>query len=88
MRRQYQSFEEIDERLKLLKLQRQINIESLKLNLNTAKSNLLPANILANLLPANILGGASIFVQKIILTFLIKKLSKIVRGRSQPELLN
>jgi hypothetical protein len=79
MTRQYRSFEEIDERLKVLKLQRQIDIERLKLNLNTAKSNFLPANVLA---------GAGIFVQKIILTFLIKKLSSMVRHRKRPELLN
>lgn len=36
----YTSFEEIDARLKILKLQREIDLESLKLRLNQAKADL------------------------------------------------
>ena len=37
MIKQYNSFEEIDNQLKILKLQREINKESLKLNLKHSK---------------------------------------------------
>lgn len=42
MNTKYSSFEEIDTRLKILKLQRSIDQEGLKVNLNSAKINLLP----------------------------------------------
>jgi hypothetical protein len=66
--KQYSSFSEIDERLRILKLQRAINAESLKLHLNRTK---------ASLYPTELLGGAKGILQKIALTFAIKKLSNI-----------
>ncbi|MGB5556057.1 MAG: DUF6327 family protein [Flavobacteriaceae bacterium] len=77
----YSSFKEIDERLKILSLQREISKESIKLDLARAKSNLYPSQLL---------GSAKGMVQKIALTFLIKKLSNVVsafRNRERVELM-
>jgi len=71
---QYNSFKEIDERLMVLKLQRKIEIESLKLNLNQAKSNLRPLQL------AGSLKGS---FQQILLTFAIKKLKAIFNRRRE-----
>jgi hypothetical protein len=65
---QYGSFSEIDDRLRILKLRREIDKESLKLHLNEAK---------ANFYPVQLMGGVSGIVQKIALTFVIKKLSRL-----------
>jgi hypothetical protein len=43
---QYNSFEEIDQRLKILKLKREIDKESLKLNWKNSKASLYPINVL------------------------------------------
>lgn len=72
MGKKYNSFKEIDERLMVLKLQRKIEIESLKLNLNQAKNNLRPLQL------AGSLKGS---LQQIILTFAIKKLRAIFNRR-------
>ena len=72
MGKKYNSFKEIDERLMVLKLQRKIEIESLKLNLNQAKNNLRPLKL------AGSLKGS---IQQIILTFAIKKLRAIFNRR-------
>jgi hypothetical protein len=72
MGKKYNSFKEIDERLMVLKLQRKIEIESLKLNLNQAKNNLRPLQL------AGSLKGS---LQQIILTFAIKKLKAIFNRR-------
>lgn len=72
MGKKYNSFKEIDERLMVLKLQRKIEIESLKLNLNQAKNNLRPLQL------AGSLKGS---LQQIILTFVIKKLRAIFNRR-------
>ena len=45
----YNSFEEIDTRLKILKLQREIDRESLKMNLNRAKISIVPRNLVKNI---------------------------------------
>jgi len=47
--KQYSSFEEIDYRLKILSLQRQIDKESLKLNLNRLKFDLYPSRFIVGL---------------------------------------
>ncbi len=67
---QYRSFSEIDDRLRILKLRREIDKESIKLHLNQAK---------ANFYPIQLMGGVSGIVQKIALTFVIKKLSRLFR---------
>ncbi len=71
---QYHSFSEIDDRLKILKLRREIDKENLKLHLNHAT---------ANFYPLKLMGGVSGIVQKIALTFAIKKLTKIFRKNSK-----
>lgn len=84
MAKQYNSFSEIDARLRILKLQREIDTESLKLRLNRTK---------ANLYPISLLGGTKGILQKILLTFAIKKLSNIsgvlrgFRSRERVEVL-
>lgn len=84
MAKQYNSFSEIDARLRILKLQREIDTESLKLRLNRTK---------ANLYPTSLLGGTKGILQKILLTFAIKKLSNIsgvlrgFRSRERVEVL-
>ncbi len=68
MEKRYSSFAEIDARLKVLRLKRKIDTESLKLHLNHTK---------ANLNPRHLLGGTKGILQKVLLTFAIKKLSNI-----------
>ena len=72
MTKPYHSFEEIDQRLKVLRLQREIASESLKLNLNRAKNYLYPLRLV---------GGFSGLLQKITLAFVVKKLSRIFHRR-------
>ncbi|MGB5668320.1 MAG: DUF6327 family protein [Maribacter sp.] len=47
--KQYSSFKEIDYRLKILSLQREIDKESLKLNLNRLKFDLYPSRFIVGL---------------------------------------
>jgi hypothetical protein len=79
MIKNYNSFKEIDERLKILKLQREIHLENLKLNLNRAKADLSPAQFFV---------GLKGTLQQMALTFAIQKLSKVFRKRRRPELLD
>lgn len=72
MGKHYNSFKEIDERLMILKLQRKIEIESLKLNLNQVKANLRPLQL------AGSLKGS---IQQILLVYAIKKLKGIFNRR-------
>ncbi|MBT8394356.1 MAG: hypothetical protein KJN66_05835 [Bacteroidia bacterium] len=70
----YSSFKEIDERLKILKLETQIDKESFKHDVLKFKKNITPA-ILS--------GGIGGMVQIAILTFITKNLSKIFRRESK-----
>ncbi|MCK0135109.1 MULTISPECIES: DUF6327 family protein [Arenibacter] len=72
MGKQYNSFKEIDERLMVLKLQRKIEIESLKLNINQAKANLRPLQL------AGSLKGS---LQQMLLIYAIRKLKSIFNRR-------
>ena len=72
MGKHYNSFKEIDERLMVLKLQRKIEIESLKLNINQAKDSLRPLQLAGNLK-----GG----IQQMLLIYAIKKLKTIFNRR-------
>lgn len=65
--KQYASFSEIDKQLKILGLQREINLERFKLNLNRFKYGLYPTELL---------GGFKGVVQKILLSLVVKKLLK------------
>ncbi len=68
----YNSFNEIDQRLKILKLQREIYKESIKFNLHNAKTNLYPTRHI---------GSLAGLLQKIALTLVIKKLSGLFHKR-------
>lgn len=49
MKKQYNSFEEIDAQLKILELRRQIDKEYVKLECNTLKHLMIPRNLLRSL---------------------------------------
>jgi len=72
MAKHYNTFKEIDERLMVLKLQRKIEIESLKLNINQTKDSLRPLQLAGKLK-----GG----IQQMLLIYAIKKLKAIFRRR-------
>ena len=78
MIKQYKSFEEIDTRLKVLKLQREIYVESIKLKLHSAKTHLYPSKLM---------GGLNGTIKRTVLTFAIHQLSKVFKRRRQPRLL-
>lgn len=65
--KQYASFSEIDKQLKILSLQREINLERFKLNLKRLKSDLYPTELL---------GGFKGVVQKTLITLVLNKLRK------------
>ncbi|WP_062787335.1 DUF6327 family protein [Marinobacter sp. YWL01] len=67
IQRQYTSFEDIDRDLKVLKLQRQIEEEKVKLAIQNTKKELYPTNIL---------GGLAPLLQKIAISLIAKKLLK------------
>ncbi|WP_273565717.1 DUF6327 family protein [Maribacter halichondriae] len=75
----YNSFEEIDARLKILRLQREIATENLKLHLNKVKSDLSPVQFFS---------GFKGSLQQMALTFALQKLSRLFRRTRQLELLN
>ncbi|MCB0371421.1 MAG: hypothetical protein KDD31_00260 [Muricauda sp.] len=64
IRKQYSSFEDIEQDLKILKLQRQIDEEKLKLSFENTKKELYPVNIL---------GGVAPILQKIAISLVAKK---------------
>lgn len=70
----YNSFDEIDERLRILKLETEIDKESFKHDILKFKKNITPA-ILS--------GGIGGMVQIVILSFITKKLAKIFRKESK-----
>ena len=74
MVKQYNSFAEIDERLRILKLQREIYKESVKLRIHRVRTSLYPTQIM---------GGFSGIVQKLVLTFALRKLSRLFRKDKQ-----
>ncbi|WP_375325891.1 DUF6327 family protein [Flagellimonas sp. GZD32] len=65
--KQYTSFDEIDRDLKVLKLERQIDEEKIKLAIQ---------NIKKELYPVNVLGGLAPLIQKIAISLVAKKLIK------------
>ena len=62
--KQYNSFEDIEQDLRILKLQRQIDEEKLKLSFENTKKELYPVNIL---------GGMAPLLQKIAISLVAKK---------------
>lgn len=80
MTKEYKSFKEIDRHLKVLKLQREIDQESLKLHFHRAKVDLVPGKLLH--------GIGKTFSQKGILknmlvTLVIEKVLGILRKKYQ-----
>ncbi|MDT7828901.1 DUF6327 family protein [Pricia sp. S334] len=62
--KKYSSFEEIDQDLKILKLERDIAVENLKLTFQQTKSNLYPTSLL---------GGVGGIVKKFLISVVAKK---------------
>lgn len=77
MRKNYKSFEEIDTQLEVLKLQREIDYESFKLNLHKAKRDVLPRQF------SHGIGGV---IQKFVIALVARKLSKRFTQRQQKEI--
>jgi len=67
MMKQYSSFTEIDHRLKILSLQREIDKESLKLNLKRLKFDLYPSNFMV---------GFKEIIQRSLISLIATKLLK------------
>ncbi|MGY8916307.1 MAG: DUF6327 family protein [Flavobacteriales bacterium] len=65
--KKYTSFQEIDERLKILRLQKNISRESLKFNIKKSKETFYPTQVL---------GEFSGVFQKVILGFILRKILK------------
>ncbi len=65
--KRYSSFAEIDMDLRILKLEQEVDLESLKLSLKNSKQSLYPTNLL---------GGFGGIIQKLLLTLLAKKFFK------------
>ncbi|MEJ1221462.1 DUF6327 family protein [Sediminicola sp. 1XM1-17] len=65
--KKYSSFEEIDERLKILRLQKDISRESLRFNIKKSKETFYPTHIF---------GEFSGVLQKVLLGFILKKVLK------------
>jgi hypothetical protein len=63
--KQYASFEEINQDLRILKLQREVDKEYLKLNIQHVKNSLYPTNLL---------GGVGGITKKLLLTLMVKKI--------------
>ncbi|WP_282054230.1 DUF6327 family protein [Maribacter luteus] len=68
--KEYRSFTEIDRQLKILNLQREIDLEHFKLSLNRFRTDLYPTQLL---------GGFKGIIQKTAITFILQKLRKIRR---------
>ena len=67
MMKNYSSFTEIDQRLKILGLQREIDKESLKLNLHRLKIDLYPSRFMV---------GFKEIIQKSLISLVVTKLLK------------
>lgn len=80
MVKEYKSFKEIDARLNLLKLQREINQESLKLHYYKAKVDLVPRKLLLGL-------GTTIAQsdtwKNVLLAFVTKKVLGLLKSRQK-----
>jgi len=63
----FNSFDEIDQKLRILRLQREIDKEQLKVHLNTAKTSLYPTRLL---------GGFTGLTKKLVLSFVANKILK------------
>ncbi|HUH46483.1 MAG TPA: hypothetical protein VLZ54_04965 [Arenibacter sp.] len=66
----FNSFEEIDYRLKVLRLQREIEMEQVKLHFKGAKSNLLPNALM---------GGVGKWTKGLLISFIANKILRRFR---------
>mgnify|MGYP000270818415 CR=1 FL=1 len=62
--KRYTSFKQIDQDLKILKLQQEIDKENLKMNFHNTKNSLYPTNLL---------GGAGGIIKTFLISFFTKK---------------
>jgi len=65
--KQYTSFEEINQDLRILKLQREVDKEYLRLNMEQIKNSFYPTNLL---------GGIGGITKKLLLTLAVNKIIK------------
>ena len=65
--KKYTSFKEIDNDLRILALQQEVDKETLKLNFRTTKNRLYPTNLM---------GGFGGIIQKLVIPFVASKLLK------------
>lgn len=68
--KEYTSFEQINKDLRILKLQREVDKEQLKLNIEQLKTSMYPTSLL---------GGVGGITKKFLLTLFIKKIVKKLR---------
>ncbi len=85
MAKQYRSFEEIDHRLKILNLQREISRESVKLHLNRVKADLLPRKLFRRL---DKTFGENSRLKNILLAFATKKILALIRNKRDQKKLS
>ncbi len=83
MLREYKSFEEIDTRLKVLKLKREIDQESLKLHFRRAKVDLVPSKLLQGLGSTLTHSGTW---KNMLIAFVTKKVLGMLRKRHQKKI--
>lgn len=82
--KEYRSFKEIDQRLKILSLQREISLESVKLNLYRAKADLMPKKLTQGL-DIGFLQNRTL--KNVVIGFVTKKLLSAIRNRREKKLL-
>jgi len=68
--RQYNSFEEIDQQLKIYSLKKEINIENIKINISNSKDKFYKSYLIDNILG---------FIKGIIISFTVKKIFKFFK---------
>jgi hypothetical protein len=83
MVKEYKSFKEIDARLRVLKLQREIDQESLRLHYHRARVDLIPRKLIQGL--GATLAQSSTW-KNMLLAFATKKVLGILRKRRQKEI--
>jgi len=76
MNKHYNSFEEIDERLHILKIHREIEMESLKFIYNQTKFYLQPSHLIKNF---------SSSIQQMFLTLVLKKMKMLFRRNKDDD---
>ncbi|WP_410504598.1 DUF6327 family protein [Maribacter sp. ACAM166] len=74
----FRSFEEIDKRLNVLKLQRQIDQESLKLHLQNAKIDLVPRQFRQGIVTTL---AQNETLQNMVITFITKRVLDIIHRK-------